>query len=104
MYSVGGTLQEFYFVGQLAKALNRSSVTLRRWESDGTIPTSTYSAPSYSGDIRGRRRIYSREQVEGIVRIAAEEGLLDPAKRVNSTNFSARVRALFKDLAHDKDH
>lgn len=104
LYTVAGETQEFYFIGQLAKALNRSSVTLRRWESDGTIPASIYNAPSYTDDPRGRRRIYSRAQVEGIVRIAAEEGLLDPARRVNSTNFSARVRALFKDLANGKDH
>lgn len=99
IYRVGGEDREFFFIGQLARALNRSAVTLRRWEAQAIIPQPTYSAPSYVDDPRGRRRIYSREQVEGIVRIAAEEGLLDPLKRVNSTNFSARVTELFRELA-----
>jgi hypothetical protein len=99
-YVVAGTETEFFTVGQLAAALGRQPVTIRKWEREGTIPKSTFQAPGRDGDVRGRRRLYTRAQVEGMVRIAAEEGVLvSHQKPIKDTNFTARVIDLFKRLA-----
>jgi hypothetical protein len=75
-------------------------VTIRKWEREGIIPKSTFQSPGRDDDVRGRRRLYTREQVEGIVRIAHEEGVLvSHQKPIKGTNFTARVIDLFKRLA-----
>lgn len=97
VYRVGGTDVEFFTLGQLAAALHRKPVTLRRWESDGVIPTPRFSMPGQDGDPRGRRRLYTRAQVEGIVSIAYQEGLMDNTnKGIRSTKFTEKVVELFE--------
>lgn len=93
-YVVEGQLTEFFLIGHLAAALNRRPVTLRKWERDGTIPRSKYVAPS--SDPRGRRRLYTRAQVEGIIRIAREEKILyNLSAPITKTRFTERVKELF---------
>jgi hypothetical protein len=97
IYKVHGSDMELFTVGQLAQALNRRPVTIRLWERQGVIPRSTYQRNSE--DPRGRRRLYSRAQVEGMAKIAAEEGILTThQKPIASTNFTTRVVALFREL------
>jgi hypothetical protein len=97
---VAGVETEFFTVGDLAKALGRQPVTIRKWEREGVIPKSTYQSPGKDGDVRGRRRLYIREQVEGMVRIAHEEGVLvSHQKPIKGTRFTERVVDLFKALA-----
>lgn len=97
VYRVGGKDVEFFTLGQLAAALHRKPVTLRRWESDGVIPAPRFSMPGTDGDPRGRRRLYTRSQVEGIVSIANQEGLMDNTnKGIRSTKFTQLVVALFE--------
>jgi hypothetical protein len=99
-YNVGGVETEFFTVGQLGRALGRQPVTIRKWEREGIIPKSTFQSPGRDDDVRGRRRLYTREQVEGIVRIAYEEGVLvSHQKPIKGTNFTLRVIDLFKRLA-----
>jgi hypothetical protein len=99
-YVVAGVSTEFFTVGNLASALGRQAVTIRKWEREGVIPKSTYQSPGRDDDPRGRRRLYTREQVEGIVKIAAEEGVLvSHQKPLSRTQFSSRVIDLFKRLA-----
>lgn len=99
-YVVAGAETEFFTVGDLSKALGRQPVTIRKWEREGVIPKSTYQSPGKDGDVRGRRRLYTRQQVEGMVRIAQEEGVLvSHQKPIKDTNFTARVIDLFKGLA-----
>ncbi len=99
-YVVAGTETEFFTVGQLATALGRQPVTIRKWEREGVIPKSTFQSPGRDGDVRGRRRLYTREQVEGIVHIAHEEGVLvSHQKPIKDTQFTLRVIDLFKRLA-----
>lgn len=93
--TVDGEQVEFFFVGALGKALTRSSNTIRRWIEDGTIPQARYRINSDS--IRGQRRLWTREQVEGMRRIAREEGLFD-GKNVGGTSFTSRVKELFRTL------
>ena len=98
---VQGKPKQFYTVGSLASALNRRSVTIRKWESEGVIPNATYFKPAE--DKRGRRRLYTEEQILGLRELAKQEGLLEPNgngkwKAVNETKFKERALALFVEL------
>jgi len=68
----GGQEVEFFMPGALARALGKSSVTIRLWERRGHIPAAPYRLPGYV-DARGRehpgKRVYTRRLVE----IAIEE-------------------------------
>jgi hypothetical protein len=99
---VAGYDVEFYPIGVLARALNRSPVTIRAWEKGGILPTS-WAKTGKDKDPRGRRRLYTRKQIEGVVQIAREEGVLDPHPRCNitATDFTRRVSALFKQLREE---
>lgn len=99
IFTVGGKEQEFFSIGQLGKALgNRSSNTLRAWEKEGIIPKSPYVKPSNTPN--GRRRMYTRAMVEGLIKIAREEGVLWPHKgvRLSETKFQQRAHDLFRTL------
>jgi hypothetical protein len=101
VYTVGGKDVEFFTIGQLAMALNRSSVTVRRWEEKGVIPSALFRVPSKSK--LGKHRLYTRAQVEGIVRIAQEEGLLHSNYQgIRKTRFTEKVTALFAKLAAEE--
>jgi hypothetical protein len=98
-FLVGGVETEFFSIGQLGKALGgRSPNTLRAWEREGIIGKSPYVKPSSTPN--GRRRMYTREMVEGLVAIAREEGILWPHKgsRISNTKFSERAIELFRRL------
>jgi hypothetical protein len=96
VYLLNGRDVELFTIGQLAAVLNRSATTLRRWEADGTLPRSGYTKPSK--DPRGRRRLYSRAQIEGIYAIAKDEGVLENGSTLKGTQFANRVLALFQEL------
>lgn len=100
VYHVDGRATEFFTIGAVARALKREVVTLRKWEQKGYLPKPRYRSP---GKGIKQDRLYTREQVEGLLRIAREENLLDPKKkmRINQTNFPARARALFKNRSTD---
>lgn len=94
---VGGSEMPMYSIGELARALGRKSGTIRKWEDLGILPKSTYVLNP--GTQQGRRRMYSSEQVIGIVTIASEEGILYfPRKAIRETAFVDRVRQLFNRL------
>ncbi|MCC3766026.1 MerR family transcriptional regulator [Streptomyces sp. UNOC14_S4] len=98
---VGTEWREFFTIGQLANALNRSPVTIRKWETSGIIPIPTFVIRGKTE--RGNRRLYTREQVEGMLRIADEEGILHhegEGIHISDTRFSERVIELFRDLAN----
>lgn len=98
VYRVKGVLVDMFTIGQLAALLGRKAVSLRRWEAEGTIPLAPFTAPS--DDPRGRRRLFSEAHVVGILKIAAEEGLLDDLTiKISETKFRPRVLELFKELA-----
>jgi hypothetical protein len=100
-YTVRGNSVELFGVGTLAAALNRKPVTVRKFETAGVIPVAPLVLPSH--DQRGQRRLYTKEHIEGLRRIAEEEGILYPSdngkwKSVESTAFSDRAVKLFKEL------
>lgn len=97
-FRVGGKSHEFFTTGNLAQALNRRPGTIRSWEREGLLPKSIFQSPSK--DPRGRRRLYTRAQVEGIIQIAMEEGLFQDQFHtpINKTAFTEKVLALFTKL------
>lgn len=99
-FPVGNGTVELFTISQLAEALNRRPVTIRTWEQKGIIPKATYVKPGINKDPRGRRRLYSRAQVEALVTIAAEEGLLaDVHKQISKTQFQRKALDAFKKIA-----
>ena len=93
-----GWVIEGYTLGQLARMLGRKPVTIRRWESEGVIPAAPFELPGAGGDDRGKRRLYSREHMEGILEIATEEGVLSTTCKISETDFTTRIVALFEEL------
>jgi len=97
IFTVKGKETEFFPIGALALALGgRSPNTLRAWEKEGILPKSVFVKPSK--DPRGRRRMYTRAMVEGLVRIAKEEGIFwpDKGKKLSDTVFTQKAVELFK--------
>jgi hypothetical protein len=89
---------EMFPIGSLAKALRRDSVTLRAWIRKGWLPKAQFQTKAVVGS-RGNagRRLWTRAQIEGIVNIAKEEGLLkEHPPRIQQTQFTERVMAAWK--------
>lgn len=106
-FNINGTPTEFFSVGQLAAALHRSPVTIRKWERLGYLPVASFRTP---GQVREKaHRLYSRAQLEIIVSIAYDEGLmagtldaqgiLHPKKGITDTKFTERVKEALRKLA-----
>lgn len=98
-YMVGTQVVPLYRIGALAKALNRKPVTVRKWEDQGVIPNPPMLAASH--DVRGKRRLYTLEQIEELRRIAHEEGILSPGdggkwKDISKTNFASKAATAFR--------
>lgn len=79
--SIKGVQRELYTVGNVARILGRSAVTVRKWERKGWIPPPTYRTTKASGssdvNVDGKGyRLYSREQVETLWSVLNELGLL----------------------------
>jgi len=71
---VQGEVVEFFTIGMLAQALGRRPATLREWEAKGIIPKARYRTAASSKD--KQKRLYTRAQVEVMVKLAQEEGLM----------------------------
>lgn len=100
-YLVRGVETDLYQMSSLSAALNRQPVTIRKWEADGVIPQPTYLVGSH--DARAKRRLYTKDQLLGLRRIAEEEGILYPNangkwKPVEQTDFRRKALELFKQL------
>lgn len=92
---VDGRDVEFFYVGAVAQALGRRPNTIRKWLNEGTLPKERFRTNSPA--IKGSRRLWTRAQIEGMRRIAREEGLFDGAV-VSRTEFTVRVKELFRSL------
>jgi hypothetical protein len=87
-YMVNGEKQEFFIIGHLAKALGYSVQSIRAWEDKGLLPRSPFRSPRTRKPVAGGRsdkgkRLWTREQVEGIVRIAQQHKVIFPDARGN---------------------
>lgn len=94
---VGDERREFFAIGALALALGRRPVTIRKWIENGVLPKARWVTHSDVPD-RGSRRLWTREQIEGIARIAREEGLIGTNRHVGGTQFTARVKEFWRVL------
>ena len=72
--TINGAKVEFFTIGMLALALERTPAALRRWEANGVLPKARYR--TQASDPLKQKRLYTRAQCEGIIRIAQEEGLM----------------------------
>jgi len=84
-------------IGELARALGKSTATIRRWERSGWLPKSPYWQRVKGG--RGPRRLYPVGWVVALVTIAEAEGLANrkPAC-IERTNFTALARESYREL------
>jgi hypothetical protein len=93
-----GVRTAFYSIGSLARALNRSPVTIRKWEADGTIPKTNLHPPKGDKALGGKVRLYTREQIAGLRDIAESCGILRETWRpIKDTNFRELARELFEE-------
>lgn len=94
--------QEFFHIGALSQALGKSQITLRAWMDKGWLPEARYRDKpqvNATGKVVAGRRLWTREQIEAIVTIATEEGMLlgrGYAAKMNQKNFTKRVLAFFR--------
>lgn len=101
-YSFNGAEREFFTISHLAAALSRSVVTIRSWENKGLLPRTPYRSPRPRGDMlpgtppKGKR-LWTREQITGILRIASEEKVILNGKPPTQ-RFAQRVLELYKTL------
>ena len=105
---VKGEPRKFYALGLLASLLARKPPTIRKWEAQGHIPRATWRFPGGASTTNagrrreGQRRLYTREQIEGLVLLAQRAGIIPadgvPTKNVGGTAFPEQARALFEQL------
>lgn len=87
---INGEIFELYYINDLAYALGRTPQTVRKWEISGVIPKTPFK------DNFGRR-LYTKEQIETIVRIA-EECNIKQGYSIANTSFSAKIHKAFAEL------
>lgn len=102
-YLIKGEKQEFFLISHLAAALGYSVQSIRAWEAARLLPRTPYRSPNTkgrpqaSGSHKGRR-LWTREQVEGIVALASKHQVI--LNRQPPTEAFARdVARLFKQLS-----
>lgn len=86
-----GNIIDVYPIGVLAKALNRSSLTIRRWEKKGIIPDTFFT------DSRGFR-MYSMEQINIIVDCEKKAGINKKGTSIVDTCFSKMCHERLNEL------
>ena len=107
VYRVDGKDMELFGVNALARALGRTTSTIKHWERKGWLPKTNLRLPMQlrSGikkhyvqgmDVRGRR-LYTHAFIEGIVRLAEETGVIHPGTYMEETDFPQRARDLYYD-------
>jgi hypothetical protein len=101
-YMVNGNRQEFFTIGHLAKALGYSQQSIRAWEATGLLPKSGIRSPKARKPMAGGRstkgkRLWTREQIDGILRIAQAEGVI-LNRKPPTLAFAKKVRDMFREL------
>ena len=76
---LGGRDVEMYTVSALARAIHKSTHSVRLYESNGYLPKTPYRTPTreVNGKPRLGRRLYTREMILAVVESLAERGLLE---------------------------
>ena len=88
-----------YTIGALAAALGKQPHTIRKWIRNGIIPDSGLKTQALDGTLGDAgRRLWTKEQIDSVVLIAHDEGVIGGKRRrnFNETNFPRRVRTLWE--------
>lgn len=101
-YMVSGEVREFFTISHLAAALGYSVQSIRAWEDKGALPRSPFRSPRTAKPVAGGRsnkgkRLWTREQVEGILRLARRHQVI-LNKRPPTPAFARDVKVLFEQL------
>lgn len=107
VYKVGGEKREFYTISHLAKALGYSVQSIRAWEAQMLLPRSGIRGPRTVRPVAAGRsdkgkRLWTHEQIEGILRLAQKHKVILPYKGLRNPPtpaFCADVARLFEELA-----
>jgi hypothetical protein len=80
--TLGGKEVEVFTIGALAKALEKSIISIRSWEKKGYIPRAPYRlrSKSLNGQKVGGNRVYTRALIEIAVEEFSRRGLLGNAR------------------------
>ena len=100
-YRVNGELKEFFVISHVAKALGRSVQSIRAWEDKGVMPRTPYRSPrtravTGTGSNKGRR-LWTREQVEGMLRLAKRHNVI-LNKKPPTMDFARDLMAFYTSL------
>lgn len=85
VYIMNGVAQQFFTIGEFAKALGRKAGTIRMWEHRGVLPKANFRTPPPKGsqlpgkDPKGRR-LYSLAQLDFLIDTVERYMLDDPLK------------------------
>lgn len=107
-YLMGGEEREFFTIKHLAAALGRQPVTIRSWENRGVLPKSPFRSPPPSvaptfGSVPRGRRLWTRQQIEGILAICREcRVITDPHQKPPSPEFTQKTTNLFLQIREDE--
>ncbi|MAF59643.1 hypothetical protein CL631_02220 [bacterium] len=78
-YVIDGEVKLLYTIGELARAIDKQPVTIRKWEEKGVIPPAKYRDGS-------NRRLYSAEQISGLRELTKQhikQGTKTPDEFIN---------------------
>lgn len=98
-YVVRGRKQEFFTISNLAQALGYSVQSIRAWEAQGLLPKSPYRSPRTRRPVAGGRsnkgrRLWTREQIEAILKAAKKHKVILNREPPNQAFYST-VQAAF---------
>lgn len=94
----GEEFETLYTIGALAEALGNSTVTIRRWIRAGVLPeTKLKTAPIEGTPGNSRRRLWTRKQIEAILRIGMETAVVGRKQPgpLSERRFRESVKALW---------
>jgi hypothetical protein len=100
---VNGVEPQFFYISALAKALGCSVQSIRLWEDKGLLPNTPYrlprtKAPMAAGRSNKGRRLWTRQQIEGILLLAKKHRVI--LNRATPTPAFARdVARMFNELS-----
>ena len=106
-YLVDGEKREFFLISHLAKALGYSVQSIRAWEAQGLLARSPYRSPKTRAPVAGGRstkgkRLWTRDQILGIIRIAKKHRVIFPnskgIKKPPTPRFAQEVGEFFTSL------
>jgi hypothetical protein len=101
-YRVEGEKREFFTIGHVAKALGCSVQSIRAWEDKGLLPRSPYRSPRTVRPVAGGKsdkgkRLWTREQIEGILVLATKHKVI-LNKKPPTREFARDVGTFFASL------